>query len=91
MSTEHQRIMKRFGLERIRVPAAVGDVVEKRIRGLWEANYCNSTLESLPATIKRYGFDCYTQGLLDATSPRVRARIEKLALEGIIPPMDCTP
>lgn len=42
----------------------------------------------LPEAIKKYGFDCYTQGLLDATGPTMRARIEKLALEGVIPPMD---
>lgn len=91
MSTKHQQLMKRFGLERIAMPAGVGDVVAKRIQGLWEIHYHSAySLEQLPAAIKSYGFDCYTQGLLDATEPAVRARIQKMVLEGLIPPMDTT-
>lgn len=88
MSTKYQQILKRYGLERMTVPARTADIVDKRIAGLWEANYCGCSLENLPQAIKKYGFDCYTQGLLDATGPVKRARIEAMALEGVIPPMD---
>ena len=88
MSTAYDRMLKRLGLTKIMVPAGVCDVVEKRIAGLWEVAYYGCDIERLPQAIKRYGFDCYTQGLLDATTPVMRARIEKMALEGFIPPMD---
>ena len=90
MSTKHAQLMKRYGLERIELPAHVGDVVEKRIAGLWAVNYHGCSLEQLPEAIRKYGFDCYSQGLLDATTPTVRARVQKLALEGVVPPMDCS-
>lgn len=86
--TAYDRMLKRLGLTKMMVPAGVGDVVERRIAGLWEVAYHGCDIERLPQAIKRYGFDCYTQGLLDATTPVMRARIEKMALEGVIPPMD---
>lgn len=83
----HQQKMRRFGLTEVKLPANVGDVVEKRIQGLWEINW-SGNLSLLDDAIKKYDFDCYTQGLMDATSPTVRAGIERMVLEGIVPPME---
>lgn len=88
LATRHEQLLNRFGLETMKVPAATADIVDKRIRGLWEVNFEGRSIESLPECIKRYGFDCYTQGLLDATSPKVRAGIQRLVLEGHVPPME---
>ena len=69
MMTRHARMLKRFGLVRIELPAAHAAVMDDRLRWFLEAHE-PFYLRSLESQIRAYGRDCYLQGLIDGNQVR---------------------
>lgn len=63
---QHERTLKRLGLDRMEIPANQHDAIESRVRPrlnfLLDSPYL---LINIQEKVEALAFDCYTQGLLD--------------------------
>lgn len=66
---------ERLGLERVTLDGEQATVIDSRIDAAWSLHIgfgCERlSIEHLAERVRKYGRDCYYQGLIDASSPQV--------------------